>query len=106
LVSGADWLGPNAIAEFGTGTGLIDLGGSHIAPGIMSTNILTGNAQEVVMDPNISNGVRKGLTHLDVAFLRDLGYNAVAIPEPSSFVLFAVVGVAGMIVHRRKRSAA
>lgn len=107
LVSGTDWLGTEATTEFGTGTSLIDAGGAHIATGIMSPSLLDGSLQEVAMSPSISNGTRKGLTALDVAFLRDLGYttNVTAIPEPSSSVLIAgVIGVAVML-RRRKRAA-
>lgn len=104
LTSGTTWLGTEAINEFGTGMGLIDAGGAHIAMNTMSISLVDGSMQEVAMDPDITNGTRKHLTLLDVAFLRDLGYttNVVAIPEPSSFLLVATaVGVVAM-VRRRK----
>lgn len=62
----------------GSGTGLIDAGGAHIANGTMSTRISDGLAQEAVMDPTITVGTRKSLTELDLAFLRDLGYTTVS----------------------------
>lgn len=115
LVSGldgittADWLGAEAIAEFGAadGTNLISPFGDHIASGILSTSLLDGSLQEVSLAPTISRGSRRGLTTLDVAFLRDLGFstNVTAIPEPSSFIAIAgVVGIAAMM-RRRKRPA-
>jgi hypothetical protein len=37
-------------------------------------------AQEAVMDPTLTNGTRKKVTRLDVAFLRDMGWQTVAYP--------------------------
>jgi hypothetical protein len=50
----------------------------------MSTSIVDGAPQEVVMDPSITQGSRKYLTALDLAFLRDIGY-ATIIPDPQDF---------------------
>jgi hypothetical protein len=51
----------------------------------MSTNALTGAAQEAVMDPSITQGTRKYLTALDLAFLRDIGYSTIDwVTAPSS----------------------
>ncbi|MDZ4658864.1 MAG: PEP-CTERM sorting domain-containing protein [Bythopirellula sp.] len=82
LVSGTTWDGSNASTLYGSGNGLINPAGDHIASGIMSTSILDGSPQEVVMDPSITQGTRKRLTALDLAFLRDIGY-ATIIPTPS-----------------------
>lgn len=98
-VSGVDWTGAEVIALNGTGTGIIDSGGGHIAASIMSTRLSDGVAQEVVMDPNITVGTRKELTHLDLAFLRDIGYTTV--PEPSSTLLLGL-GSLSLIMRRRK----
>ncbi|MFT5632990.1 MAG: hypothetical protein ACI9SQ_000698 [Rubritalea sp.] len=98
-VSGTDWTGSEAIALYGTGTGLIDSGGSHIASSIMSTRLSDGVAQEVVMDPNITTGTRKELTDLDLAFLRDIGWQTV--PEPSSTLLIGL-GSFALILRRKK----
>ncbi|MGB0990915.1 MAG: PEP-CTERM sorting domain-containing protein [Akkermansiaceae bacterium] len=99
-VSGTDWTGAEAIAENGgSGVGLIDGGGGHIAADVMSTRLSDGVAQEVVMDPNITVGTRKELTDLDLAFLRDIGWQTV--PEPSSTALLGVAGLG--FVFRRKR---
>ncbi len=108
FVSGTSWTGPAAIAEYGTGTGLIDVGGAHIASSISSTvygGILGGTAgasQEVVMDPSITVGTRKYLTELDLAFMQDVGWQVV--PEPSTVVLLGAGGaVVAACVYRRHR---
>lgn len=72
-VSGNNWTGVEAIAEHGTGANLVTA--DHIASGIMSRRITDGAMQEVAMDPSITQGTRKYLTTLDLAFLRDLGYS-------------------------------
>lgn len=77
LVAGTTWLGAEAIAENGTGANLIALDGDHIAPSLLSTRISDGAPQETVMDPTITVGSRKTLTMLDLAFLRDLGWETI-----------------------------
>ncbi len=106
LTSGTEWLGANGIAaNGGTGAGLVDGGGSHLALDTMSTRISDGMLQEVVMDPNITVGTRKTLTALDVAVLQDLGWNVSAVPEPSSMLLLAMGGCTFIGVRRRRRAA-
>ncbi len=83
-VSGTNWTGSNVISLYGSGTGLINPAGDHIASGIMSTRAFDGVAQEVAMDPTITEGTRKHLTALDLAFLRDIGYSTIT-PVMSSF---------------------
>jgi hypothetical protein len=100
-VSGTNWTGSEAIDLYGTGTGLIDGGGSHIANGIMSERLSDGVLQEVVMDPNITTGTRKELTQLDLAFLRDIGWETAAVPEPSSILLIGL-GSFAFILRRSK----
>jgi hypothetical protein len=104
-VSGATWLGTEAIAEHGTGTNLIDGGGGHIADNTMSLTIDGGLSQEVVMGPSIVTGTRKTLTELDGAFLRDLGYTVAPIPEPSTYALLFGAGALGLAAWRRRRAA-
>jgi hypothetical protein len=98
-VSGMDWTGSEVIALYGTGTGLIDADGSHIENDIMSFRLSDGGMQEVVMDPNITTGTRKQLTLLDLAFLRDIGWQT--IPEPSSILLIGL-GSFSLIVRRKR----
>lgn len=99
LKNGTNWTGSNVISLAGTGTNLIYSGGDHIAEGIMSTRLSDGGAQEVVMDPTITVGTRKLLTELDLAFLRDLGFDTV--PEPSRMLLL-LVGVSWTLLLRRR----
>jgi hypothetical protein len=80
-VSGTSWTGSNVIALQGSGAGLINGAGDHIASGVMSTRISDGAAQEAVMDPTLTQGTRKSLTALDLAFLRDIGYTTIT-PTP------------------------
>ena len=74
IVSG-QWTGPEAVAEHGTGVGLVD--DSHLAECVKSFLAAGGGLQEAVMDPTLTVGTRKKLTRLDLAFLRDLGYATV-----------------------------
>jgi hypothetical protein len=92
LVSGTNWLGTEAIAaNGGSGTGLLSAGMDHIASGTMSPRLSDSVLQEVVMDPDVTVGTRKLLTVLDAAFLRDIGWDTVAIPEPSAFLFVGFV---------------
>jgi hypothetical protein len=100
--SGTSWTGTNVINLMGNGLGLISPGGDHIADGIMSTRISDGLAQETVMDPTITEGTRKTLTALDLAFLQDLGFTTVAVPEPSR-VLLLLFGAGGVLLTRRRQ---
>ena len=102
ITGGDDWTGANAIAAAGTGVNIIDLAsGAHIASGIMSTRLSDGGLQQTVMSPSITTGTRKSLTALDVAFLQDLNYSIVAVPEPSSMLLIAAA--VGMVAARARR---
>lgn len=51
----------------------------------MSIRISDGEEQEVLMDSNITVGTRKELTLLDLAFLRDIGYDTVTPTFPPDF---------------------
>jgi hypothetical protein len=59
--------------------------------------------QEAAMTPSILVGTRKAFTELDFAALRDLGWQVVAVPEPSS-VLLGGLGILGFATVRGRRS--
>jgi hypothetical protein len=103
LASGNNWLGVNGIAAAG-GSGVNLLSPGHLTAGIMSTRLSDGMMQEAVMDPSIERGTRKMLTTLDVAFLKDLGYqiNATAVPEPSSMLAISMLSLAAAYRARRR----
>ena len=101
LVSGTNWTGSQVIALVGSGTGLVDSGGGHVAEEIMSTRISDGVAQEVVMDPTLTVGTRKELPVLDVAFLRDIGWSTV--PEPNSWALMSIAIAVTTVYRARQR---
>lgn len=87
LRSGRSWSGSEAIALHGTGANLLASGGDHLAPGLLSTSIKDGSPQEVLMDPNFGNGIRKELTWLDLAFLRDIGFDTIEPSLPADYDL-------------------
>ena len=74
MIVGTTWLGAEVIASHGTGTGIVESDGEHFAENLMSPRITDGVLQEIVLDPNLTVGTRKGLTQLDLAVLRDLGF--------------------------------
>ena len=101
LVSGSDsrdWLGGAVAAILGSGDNVLESDSNHIAAGTLGTSIVTGLTQEVSMDPDITNGTRKYLTDVDLAFLSDIGWTVV--PEPSSMVL--LVGATALLIGRRR----
>ena len=63
LLSGSNYIGAEVIDVNGTGTAIIQVGdATHFVEGLMSTRISNGVRQEVVMDPTLQVGTRKGLT--------------------------------------------
>lgn len=83
LVNGTNWNGSEVQALTGSGSGLIHPDGAHVAFNIMSQRLSDGAMQEVSMDPNLTTGTRKELTVLDLAFLRDIGYETITPTFPS-----------------------
>ena len=104
LHSGTTWTGANVIALTGTGVNMISADGAHIADSAMSTRISDGGVQEAVMDPSLTQGTRKSLTQLDLAFLRDLNFTTV--PEPSAVMLALCAGLMLVMARRRDPAAA
>lgn len=72
---------------------------AHWAAGTSSFVFGTPIAQTTAMDPSISPGVRKHMTELDMAGLRDLGWTVV--PEPSAAGMLAL-GIGGLFLRRRR----
>ncbi len=85
LATGTTWNGSEVQAITGSGAGLVESGSGHIASGTQSFRISDGVAQEVVMDPDNTVGSRKELTVLDLAFLRDIGYETITPSNPPDY---------------------
>ena len=103
LVSGTTWNGPAVQALTGSdGSGLVHTDGAHIAFSKMSPRLSDGVMQEASMDPNLTEGTRKEITLLDLAFMQDIGWNIV--PEPGS-VTVMLVGTLGILARRRAMKA-
>ena len=102
--SGTTWLGAEAVAENGTGVGLLNPSQDHLASGTISATALGGANQEVVMSPTITTGTRKCLTELDLAMLRDLGFETASpVPEPASAAALAALAALAFGATRRRR---
>ncbi|MEO0530069.1 MAG: hypothetical protein AAF266_05745 [Planctomycetota bacterium] len=70
--SNGDFIGPNLVDTFG---GPVPGNGGHFEEDLQSTVWgSTDIISEATLDPNSRRGVRKYLTEIDVALLRDLGY--------------------------------
>ncbi|QDS97014.1 hypothetical protein [Adhaeretor mobilis] len=94
--NGTEWLGTEAIAENGgSGIDLVDSGGGHIASNTISPRLSDDMImQEALMSPLLITGTRKELTLMDIAFARDIGWDVVAVPEPSAFLFVGLVAAA------------
>ena len=101
-VSGTNWLGAQTIAQNGTGTGIIAPDGAHPKDNLTSLLLNGLTSQEVVMSPSLTNGERRLLTQLDLALMRDIGWDTVAIPEPTTAVSM-LCGMACLLARRPRR---
>lgn len=78
FISGANFIGPNAVARFGASVPLSpDV--SHWADGTSDAG------RETAMDPILTSGTRKPLTGLDDAALRDIGWQVSTNTPPLAF---------------------
>jgi hypothetical protein len=82
IPAGENWNGPQVMALLGTGTNVLDAdpGHAHISGALFSTRLSDGGVQQAVMSPSITTGTRKSLTRLDLAFLRDIGWQTIDYP--------------------------
>lgn len=83
LVSGSTWLGGQVRAFRGNGQGLIEGDGRHVlnSANNMSPRITDGVPQRSVMVPSFPRGTRMEITELDLAILRDLGFQNAVVPQ-------------------------
>jgi hypothetical protein len=100
LVSGTDFTGAASSSVFG-GDVPLDAGLGHWADG--TTGLVDGVSQEAAMDPSILVGTRKVFTDLDVAGLKDVGWEVSAVPVPAAVWLFGS-GLLGLVGVARRRS--
>ena len=86
-VSGTSWTGSDVYSAHGSGVNVVAGDGIHIAPNVKSPRVADGIMQETVMAPYLAAGIHKELTVLDLAFLRDLGFETITpvIPDPPDF---------------------
>lgn len=104
-VSGNSFSGANAVAAFSGNVVPLAADNAHWLDGTQST--VLGVPQEALMDPTITTGTRKSFTHLDLAALKDVGWQVTvtSVPVPAAVWLFAsaLLGFAGFT--RKKRLA-
>jgi hypothetical protein len=98
--SGATFTGSNAVAVFGGAVPTVSASDHHWKEGTMSVIFGTNTAQEAAMDPTLTVGTRKLFTALDVAALKDVGWDIV--PEPSTAALLAMGLLPLGLMRRRK----
>lgn len=84
---GSEFAGPNVIAVHGSAAATVSTTDLHWAAGTNSTIFGTTTPQQAVMTAGIVTGTRKVFTELDVAALRDVGWDV--IPEPGTAALFS-----------------
>lgn len=96
---GATFTGPNAVLVHGRAVATVSTTDNHWAEDTMSVIFGTNIPQEAAMDPDVTTGTRKFFTELDVASLRDVGWEV--IPEPGSAALLLNGGA--MVALRRRR---
>ncbi len=97
--SGAFFNGPNVVSVFGSAAPTETSSNHHWKEGTMSLVFGTNTPQEAAMDPTLTVGTRKLFTALDVAALKDVGWDV--IPEPSATVTFLVAAL--LFTSRRTR---
>jgi hypothetical protein len=84
-VSGANFIGPNAMSQKGGNP--VPLSGDRAHWALNTQSVVYGgaSAQEAAMDPDLTNGTRKRFTALDAAAMRDIGWETIAPPVETLF---------------------
>ncbi len=93
--------GLNASTLFGGAVPLADE--THFASSVRSPIDGLGSF-ETALDPEIQNGLRKSMTDLDWAALRDVGWEVSPIPEPETWALMLGGLSLVLAMARRRRS--
>jgi hypothetical protein len=96
-VNNATFLGSNSVALYGAPVPL-DAYALHWKEGTVSSAEMTALSQEAEMDPTLNAGVRKGLTLLDWAALKDIGWNVL----PRCRTEFAVTDMRAVVAGSRR----
>jgi len=99
MISAGEFTGNESMSVFGGAVPLSDSG--HWANGTLS--FVDGVSQEAAMDPSILVGTRKVFTDLDVAGLKDVGWEVSAVPVPAAVWLFGS-GLLGLVAVGRRRA--
>jgi hypothetical protein len=106
LVADGHFFGSDAMTSYG-GPVPVDPFGDHWRDDIYSTLPGTGTWQLAAYNPFISYGERQYLTDLDLAGLKDMGWDVTAIPEPETlYMLLAGLGIVGLVARRQRRAVA
>lgn len=99
--SGSLFNGPNVVSVYGSAVPTVSGSNHHWVNGTMSVVFGTNTPQEAAMDPSLTVGERKLFTALDVAALKDVGWDIV--PEPSTAALLVVaLSLVGARRHRNR----
>lgn len=101
-VSGNQFTGENSVRINGGNVPLEPGDNSHWLDGI--AGLVDGLPQEAALDPSLFIGDRKFFTDLELAALKDVGWEIQAIPLPSAVVLFGS-GFLFLLGATRKNSA-
>jgi hypothetical protein len=95
--SPANWTGAQVIALEGTGTNVLQPDGEHINSNLLSTTFNGDQLQQPVMSPTINIGTRKQVTDLDLAFMRDIGWQTAVLGDMNQDHHFDAKDISAML---------
>ncbi|MDR2208312.1 MAG: matrixin family metalloprotease [Azoarcus sp.] len=105
LLTGDYFNGTYASGVYGGPVPLADY--AHWLPDAISTLPGTDTWQEPLLNPYASYGTRMYLTALDLAGLRDIGWDIPVVPEPETlYMLLSGLGIVGLVARRQRTRAA